>query len=92
MRFASKPGINMATLTIKNLHDEIYATLSATAKENRRSINSEAIVRLEKGLKEAKPDLDSTIDRIRRTRMELAKNDVWLTEDILEIAKNEGRP
>lgn len=92
MRFASKRGINMATLTIKNLPDEIYAALTATAKENRRSINSEAIVRLEKGLKEAKPDLDSTLDRIRRTRMELAKNDVWLTEDILEFAKNEGRP
>ena len=37
----------MATLTIKNLPDEIYAALTKTAKLNRRSINSEAIVRLE---------------------------------------------
>ena len=34
----------MATLTIKNLPDEIYAALSKRAKQNRRSINSEAIV------------------------------------------------
>ena len=82
----------MATLTVKNLPDEIYALLTKTAKKHRRSINSEAIVLLEKGLGEVKPDLEATVDRIRQTRTELTQKGVLLTDEILEMAKNEGRP
>lgn len=82
----------MATLTIKNLPDEIYATLTRTAKRNRRSINGEAIVRLEQGLQAVEPDLEMTLARIRRNREVMKERGVWLTDEMLDLAKNEGRP
>ncbi len=82
----------MATLTIKNLPDEIYAALAKTAKRNRRSINNEAVVHLEKALADEERDLDSAVERIRQNRAKLGEKGVWLTDEILETAKNEGRP
>lgn len=79
----------MATLTIKNLPDELYKALSETAKRHRRSINSEAIVRLESSL-QTKPDVEETIRQIREFRAK--QPNVYLTEEDLEFAKNEGRP
>ena len=80
----------MATLTIKNLPDEIYAALKQTAKKHRRSINSEAIVRLEHGIKNVEPDPETIIERIRKNRVKL--KGMKLTDEFLGYAKNEGRP
>lgn len=79
----------MATLTIKNLPDEIYAALSRSAKKNRRSINSEAVVQLEKSLE---TDIGSsiTLEEIRELRKKT--KGLFLTDEILQLAKNEGRP
>jgi len=80
----------MATLTIKNLPDEIYAALSKTAKRNRRSINSEAIVQLENSMRERSIDVEKTLERVRKLRAKYPN--VWLTDEDLNFAKNEGRP
>lgn len=80
----------MATLTIKNLPDEIYAALSRTAKRNRRSITSEAIVQLEEALAAEKSDIEQKLERIRAFRETMPN--VHLTDEFLEFAKNEGRP
>jgi antitoxin FitA len=37
----------MATLTLKNIPDELHALLKESAERNRRSLNSEILVRLE---------------------------------------------
>ena len=37
----------MATLTLKNIPDELHALLKKSAERNRRSLNSEILVRLE---------------------------------------------
>jgi plasmid stability protein len=37
----------MATLTLKNIPDELHALLKESAERNRRSLNSEVLVRLE---------------------------------------------
>lgn len=37
----------MATLTLKNIPDELHARLKESAERNRRSLNSEILVRLE---------------------------------------------
>jgi plasmid stability protein len=80
--------LDMATLTIKNLPDEIYAALGATAKRNRRSINKEAILRLEQSLEPPKRELETeALVRIREHRENLARKGVFLTDEIL----NEGR-
>ncbi len=47
----------MATLTIKNLPDDLYARLKAQAKQRHRSLNGEAIVCLEEAL--GSPPLDA---------------------------------
>ncbi|HZZ93246.1 MAG TPA: Arc family DNA-binding protein [Usitatibacter sp.] len=39
----------MATLTLKNIPDELHARLKESAKRNRRSLNSEILMRLESG-------------------------------------------
>lgn len=82
----------MATLTIKNLPDEIYAALTKKAKQNRRSINSEAIVQLEQLRDNTPRDVEAELEDIRKMREKLRKQGVWLTDEILEFAKNEGRP
>lgn len=79
----------MATLTIKNLPDNIYAALRQTAERHRRSINSEAIVRLERSLLPVKLGVEEELARIRELRSTLG--DIYLTDEDLEIAKNEGR-
>ncbi len=80
----------MATLTIKNLPEDIYAALSHLAKRHRRSINSETIIQLEKVLANPEPDNERRLERIRRLRDSLP--DVWVTDEFLDFAKNEGRP
>lgn len=82
----------MATLTLKNVPDEVYTALTKVAKRNRRSINGEAIVRLERSLENAEPDMQATLERIRKNREEMRKKGVWLTDEFLDYAKNEGRP
>jgi len=80
----------MATLTIKNLPDELYAELTRTAKRHRRSINSEAIVQLETSLRKRDVDVEAELEEIRSNREKITG--VWLTDDLLDRAKNEGRP
>jgi plasmid stability protein len=82
--------IFMATLTIKNLPDNIYAALTQTAKRHRRSINGEAIIRLEQSLNIPRQDVEEQLERIRKLRESMG--DINLTEDDLNFAKNEGRP
>jgi predicted transcriptional regulator len=89
MRFTS--GTNMATLTIKNFPDDLYADLTQVAKSNRRSINNEAIISVERGL-ERKGINRELLDRIRKRREEMAKRGIRLTDELLREFKNEGRP
>ncbi len=81
----------MATLTIKNLPDEIYTALRKAAERHRRSINSEAIVCLEQSVMGINNDTEADIERIRNMRTRLQEKGVWLTDEILERVKNEGR-
>ena len=48
--------MRMPTLTLKNIPDDLHARLKASAEANRRSLNSEVLVRLEHDLK--RPVLD----------------------------------
>ena len=61
----------MVTLTLKNIPDELHARLKESALRNRRSLNSEILVRLECAF--AVPAVDvqepvdhSLIDRFKR--------------------------
>jgi plasmid stability protein len=80
----------MATLTIKNLPDEIYSALTQQAKRRHRSINSEAIFQLESILAYREMDVETELEEIRRFREKL--KGVFVTEDEINREKNRGRP
>lgn len=86
-------GVTMATLTLKNVPPDLYDRLKKTAQKNRRSLNQEAIVRLEEALVHSPSLTKATLmDRIRDRRARLARSGVWLTDEIINSAKAEGRP
>jgi plasmid stability protein len=49
----------MPTLTLKNIPDDLHARLKASAERNRRSLNSEILVRLEQDI--SRPVLDPLV-------------------------------
>jgi plasmid stability protein len=77
------------TLTLKNIPDEVYEALKASAASNRRSLNSEAIACLERTLTPARVTVEERLERARvlRTRMrsEISPEDI-------DACKREGRP
>lgn len=79
----------MATLTIKNIPDELYTQLKQHAIEHRRSINSEVIVCLERSLYAPSINTATTLAKIRRLRKKT--NGKLLTSKVLSRAKNKGR-
>ena len=89
MRFASK--MVMRTLTIKNVPDEVYESLVDRAKNNRRSLNNEALIRLENTLMELQ-DADDLLAQVDRFRETLPKS-LWVIDaDLRESRKElEGR-
>jgi plasmid stability protein len=80
---------SMATLTIKNLPDELYESLKARAALARRSINSEAIVCLENVLLGKMLDEEQLAGELRTLR---ERSPLYLTESEVRRAIDEGRP
>jgi plasmid stability protein len=79
----------MATLTIKNIPDALYEQLKQSAVRHRRSVNSEVIVCLEKVLGSSFVDPATLLASIRALRRTLST--VFVTEEDLRVAKDEGR-
>jgi plasmid stability protein len=79
----------MASLTIKNIPDNLYEQLKYAANAHHRSINSELIVCLEKVLlptKATAKDLKMSAQALRSTLKQ--QN---FTADDIHFAKQEGR-
>jgi plasmid stability protein len=79
----------MATLTIENLPDALYERLKHSASRHQRSVNSEVIACLEKVLAGNLVDPATFLASIRTLRQTLTT--VFVTEEDLRVAKNEGR-
>jgi antitoxin FitA len=80
----------MASLTIKGIPDELLDNLRRSAEANRRSLNSEVILRLERAIGRAPLDPQEFLSRVRarRERLQLPP----LTDELLDQARSEGRP
>mgnify|MGYP003536680674 CR=1 FL=1 len=78
------------TLTLKNIPDEVYERLKLSAATNRRSMNSEAIVRLEAALLTSTVAPAERLARARALRAALPKGKFRAKD--LEAMKREGRP
>ena len=81
----------MPSLTIKRLPEEIYTSLKASAERNRRSLNSEIIVSLQRSLAGSRPPRDEVIDSLRQWHRKLAGL-AKLTATDIRRARREGRP
>jgi antitoxin FitA len=77
------------TLTLKNIPDEVYVRLKASAESHRRSLNSEAIVCLETVLLPGRATAEEVIARARAIR-ELLPRAKFSAKDI-DALKREGR-
>ena len=78
------------TLTLKNIPDEIYVRLKASAEGHRRSLNSEAIVCLELVLLPGRATAEEVISRARSIRDSLPKGK--FTAKDIDAFKRDGRP
>ena len=79
----------MATITLKNIPDELHEALKKRARIQRRSLNNEIIASLEASLRSTPIDLESFLSKIQFLREEVSGR---LTERDLKSLKNEGRP
>jgi antitoxin FitA len=59
------------SITLKNIPDDVYAQLKASAEAHRRSLNSEAIVCLEGALLPGKVSPSERLERARALRASL---------------------
>ena len=55
----------MATFTVKNIPDELYARLKSVAEINRRSINSEIIMCIEHAVVSRQIDPETMLENAR---------------------------
>ena len=78
------------TLTLKNIPDEVYDRLRRAAETNRRSLNSEAIVRLEATLVPGKLAPGERLVRARELRAELGAANFEASD--IDACKREDRP
>ena len=79
----------MPSITIKNVPERLYERLKDVARRNRRSINSEVILQLERALGAAPVDTAALLARARAVR---ERGDApYLTDDALRAAREEGR-
>lgn len=81
----------MATITLKNIPDEVYERLKYLAKIRHRSLNSEIIYNLEKSLGMNEEDPQVLRKEVEEFRNEIARKGT-LAPDEIEKAINEGRP
>lgn len=80
----------MATITIKNIPDDVYRRLKAMAAVNRRSINSEVIRAIEEAVVPRGVDVDRLLADARRLRDMTAAFPID-DADLMELKEN-GRP
>ncbi|MBU2738691.1 FitA-like ribbon-helix-helix domain-containing protein [Acidithiobacillus concretivorus] len=77
------------SLTLKNIPDEVYQQLKASAMSHRRSMNSEAIVCLETALN---PNyVCNATERIERARALRAALPMSFSAQDIDAYKREGR-
>ena len=79
----------MPTLTIKNIPDDLYARLKRRAELNRRSLNSEVIVCIERAVRSRRVSPEIVLARARRLRERTAQHPI--TDEEFDRAKVAGR-
>lgn len=74
----------MPILQIRNLPQELFDELKASAAASRRSLNQEAIVLLEMGLRKVTPDPRGAKDRLLRQLLSMGDTPCITGDDAVE--------
>ena len=80
----------MPNITVKNVPSDVYERVRQLAAANRRSINSEIIVCLERAVGGRSTDLEAMLEDARALRERTAR--YTISDEELDAAKREGRP
>ena len=80
----------MATLTLKNVPQELVDRLKKEAKQNRRSLNQETLARLERSLATREIDGAAKAEFLRRVQGRFSDLPA-MTDEFLDFAKGAGR-
>ncbi len=78
----------MATLTLKNIPNELFEDLRRSAAEARRSLNSEILFRLEVSVGSRRPPAEELLTRVRAVRRSVGHP---VTARELKRARSHGR-
>jgi hypothetical protein len=81
----------MATLTLKNVPEALVGQLKEEAKQNRRSLNQEALSRLESSVALRRRSAEEVVADLRRLHKRLGSRPI-LTDALLARARRVGRP
>lgn len=79
----------MASITVKNIPDELLERLRQAAEDSNRSINRQIIECLERQLQPRAIDVDAAIERARKIRGE---GPAHVSLGDLSEARRQGRP
>jgi plasmid stability protein len=83
------PGYSMASITLKNIPDDLYKRLAEIARRHRRSLSKELIVALEAYVRRPESDKHTLRDRIRAVR---ERYPATISEADIQGWKDTGRP
>ena len=79
----------MATITVKDIPDDLYEELKKTAANHHRSINREVIHCIEKAVRSRQLNVEDILAEARRIRAEIGP--VPMNAEILNDYRNMGR-
>ncbi len=82
----------MPTITLKNVPEELHRRLKERAERHHRSLNREAIRCLEAAVAPPAFDPEVFLAKADALREELAARGLWVTEESLRDAIEDGRP
>ncbi len=82
----------MPTLTIKNIPEDLYIQLKQHAEINRRSLNNEVIMCIERAIRPRRLQPEEYLARARQLRMRTKTMQQPVTDEELDRAKRMGRP
>jgi len=79
----------MTTITVKNIPEALYELLKRAAEANRRSINSEIILCIERAVRSREVNAEDILVKARRIREKTSG--YLITDDEFTQAKTAGR-
>lgn len=79
----------MPSITLKNIPETLHQRLRESAERNHRSINGEMLAALDQYVSQQRSNKAQLLTDIRTLRQETA---LYVTEEEIDRAKNEGRP